>query len=184
MATERAKVPPKLLPVFAPARGDLRYRGAYGGRGSGKSRTFAMIAAVFGYCEPLRILCVRELQSSIKESFYAEIKEAIASISWLAAAYDVGENYIRGYNGTEFLFKGLRHNISSVKSTANIDICIIEEAEDVPEYAWIDLEPTIRAPKSEIWVIWNRKIDGSPVDERFIKNCPPRAAIAGNKLLR
>lgn len=171
------KLPPKLVPVFTPARGELRYRGAYGGRGSGKSFSFALMAAVWGYAEKLRILCTRELQVSIKESFHAEVKNAIASTPWLAAHYDVGIDYIRGKNGTEFIFRGLRHNMSAIKSMAQIDLCIIEEAEDVPEASWQDLEPTIRAEGSEIWAVWNPKKDGSPVDNRFRKATPPRSAI-------
>lgn len=177
MTTTKLRIAPKLLPVFTPKRGSLRYRGAYGGRGSGKSFTFAKMAAVWGYVEPLRILCARELQVSIKDSMHAEIKNAIKSEPWLAAGYDVGENYIRGHNGTEFIFKGLRHNMSSIKSMAQIDLCIVEEAEDTPEYSWLELEPTIRAPKSEIWVIWNPKKDGSPTDTRFKKSQPPRSKI-------
>src|SRR5574343_1524165 len=135
------------------------------------------MAAIYGYAECLRILCTREIQDSIKDSFHAELKNAIASEPWLAAAYDVGVDYLRGKNGTEFLFKGLRHNIGSIKSTAQIDLCIVEEAEDVPEASWQALEPTIRAPKSELWIIWNPRADGSPVDQRFVKNVPPRSAI-------
>lgn len=175
--TARIKLPPKLVPVFTPRRGDLRFRCAYGGRGSAKSFTFAKMAAVWGYAEPLRILCTRDLQISIKESFHAELKNAIASEPWLARAYDVGVDYIRGANGTEFIFRGLRHNMSNIKSMAQIDLCIVEEAEDVPEASWIDLEPTIRAPLSEFWVIWNSRDKNSPVDRRFIQNTPPRSMI-------
>jgi phage terminase large subunit len=135
------------------------------------------MAAIWGLVEPLRILCTRELQVSIKESFHAEIKSAINATPWLAAAYDVGVDYIRGKNGTEFIFRGLRHNIGAIKGLAQIDLCIIEEAEDVPEASWIDLEPTIRAPLSEIWVIWNPRTDNSPVDKRFVKSQPPRSMI-------
>lgn len=170
MTTAEIQLPPKLLPLFAIPRGELSYRCSHGGRGSGKSFNFALMAAIWGYAEPLRILCTRELQVSIKESFHAELKNAIASIPWLEAAYDVGVDYIRGKNGTEFIFRGLRHNMGSVKSTAQIDLCIVEEAEDVPEESWVDLLPTIRAPKSETWVIWNSKKEGSPVDFRFIQN--------------
>lgn len=177
MTVARVELPPKLLPVFAPKRGDLRYRGARGGRGSGKSFTFAKMAAIWGIVEPLRILCTRELQVSIKESFHAELKSAINDTPWLASAYDVGIDYIRGKNGTEFIFRGLRHNIGAIKGLAQIDLCIVEEAEDVPEASWIDLEPTIRAPLSEIWVIWNPRTDGSPVDKRFVKETPPRSKI-------
>jgi phage terminase large subunit len=171
-------LPPKLVPLFAPPRGTLRYRASKGGRGSAKSMTFAKMAAVFGYMEPLRILCTRDLLESIKESFYAEIKAAIESEPWLAWFYDVGESYIRGRNGTEFIFKGLRYNIKDIKSMAQIDICIIEEADSVSEKSWLDLEPTIRAPKSEIWVIWNPEVEGSPVDKRLCgPELPPRAMV-------
>lgn len=175
MTIAKIKLPPKLIQVFNKPLGHYRYRGAYGGRGSGKSFNFATMAATFGYMKPLRILCTREFQVSIKQSFHAEIKSAIASHEWLYDSYDVGIDYIKGANGTEFIFQGLRR--TNIKSLSQVDICIVEEAEDVPEEAWVDLEPTIRAKNSEIWPIWNPRADGSPVDKRFIKNAPARSAI-------
>lgn len=177
MSTAIIKLPPKLVPLFAPPRGALRYRGSYGGRGSAKSFTFAKMAAVWGYAEPLRILCTREFQCSIKDSFHAEVKNSIASEPWLDAAYDVGVDYIKGRNGTEFIFRGLRNNQGNIKSLAHIDLCIVEEAEDIPESSWQVLEPTIRAPKSEIWPIWNPGKKGSPTDTRFRINQPPRSMM-------
>lgn len=179
MSIATIRIPPKLVPIFTPPRGDVQYRAAYGGRSSGKSFTFAEMAAVWGYAEPLRILCAREFQASIKESFHAELKAAIEGEPWLVAHYDVGADYLRGKNGTEFIFRGLRHNVQSVKSLAKIDLTIVEEAEDVPEAAWLALEATVlRQPKSEIWPIWNPRIDGSPVDMRFRKATPANAAVA------
>ena len=176
--TARIKLPPKLVPVFAPTRGAVQYRGAWGGRGSGKSFSFALMAAVWGYAEPLRILCTRELQVSIKESFHAELKAAIEAHPWLEAHYTVGVDYLRGANGTEFIFRGLRHNIGSIKSLAKIDLTIVEEAEDVPEASWIGLEATVfRQPSSELWAVWNPRTDGSPVDNRFRKDPPPNSLI-------
>ena len=152
MTTARIKLPPKLKPVFAPARGSVQYRATYGGRGSAKSFTAALMAAVWGYAEPLRILCTREFQVSIKESFHAELKAAVASVPWLADHYDVGVDYLRGKNGTEFIFRGLRHNVGSIKSLAKIDLTICEEAEDIPEESWLALEATVfRQAKSELW---------------------------------
>lgn len=137
------------------------------------------MAAIFGYAEPLRVLCTREYQVSIKESFHAELKAAIASEPWLESFYDIGVDYLRGPNGTEFLFRGLRHNITNIKSLAKIDLTIVEEAEDVPEQSWVALEPTVlREVGTEIWSIWNPRDEGSPVDERFRKNLPPNAVIA------
>jgi len=137
------------------------------------------MAAVWGYAEPMRILCVREFQASIKESFHAELKAAIESQPWLAAHYDVGVDYLRGANGTEFIFRGLRRGEQSIKSLAKIDLTIVEEAEDVPETAWLALEATVfRQPRSELWPIWNPRLDGSPVDKRFRKSPPANALIA------
>lgn len=177
MKTAKIEIPPKLIPLFNKPRGELRYRGAYGGRGSAKSMNFALMAAVMGYAEPLRILCTREFQVSIKESFHAELKKAINMYPWLKEGYDIGVDYLRGHNGTEFIFKGLRRNISSVKSMSDIDICIVEEAEDVPESSWIELVPTIRKPGSEIWPVWNPRDPTSPVDKRFRQNTPARSMI-------
>lgn len=169
MSNAVVKLPPKLIPIFAPARGAATYRGAWGGRGSGKSMNFAKMAAIWGVVYPLRILCVREIQASIKESFHAELKAAIESEPWLAAAYDVGKDYLRSkINPTEFLFKGLYANLNGVKSTAKVGLTIVEEAEDVSEDAWLALEATVlREPDSELWALWNPKIEGSPVDTRF-----------------
>ncbi len=172
------KLPDKVKQVFTPARGSVQYRGLYGGRGSGKSFGAAKMAAVWGMVDPLRILCTRELQVSIKESFHAELKAAIASEPWLEAHYSVGVDYIRGRNGTEFIFRGLRHNTTAIKSLAKIDLTIVEEAEDVPEESWLALEATVfRQLKSELWAIWNPRLDGSPVDNRFRKDPPPNAVI-------
>ena len=146
------------------------------------------MAAIWGLIAPLRILCTRELQVSIKESFHAELKAAIASEPWLEAHYRVGIDYIKGANGTEFIFRGLRHNTASIKSLAKIDLTIVEEAEDVPEESWLALEATVfRQPDSELWAIWNPRLDsrledgrwtGSPVDIRFRKNPPENALVA------
>jgi len=178
MTKAQIELPQKLIPVFAKPRGAVQYRALYGGRGSAKSRSAAIMAAVWGYMEPLRILCAREFQVSIAESFHAELKEAVASIPWLAEHYDVGRDYLRGRNGTEFIFRGLRRNSQSIKSLANIDLTIVEEAEDVPEDSWLALEATVfRQPRSELWAIWNPRDDGSPVDQRFRKSPPARALI-------
>ncbi len=179
MATEaRVQLPPKLIPIFSPARGAVQYRALRGGRGSAKSFSAAKMAAIWGYAEPLRILCTREYQASISESFHAELKAAIASEPWLEAHYDIGVDYLRGTNGTQFIFRGLRRNIQSIKSLAKIDLTIVEEAEDVPEESWLALEATVfRQPRSELWPLWNPRTDSSPVDMRFVKHPPANALI-------
>lgn len=188
MATLRIELASKLATALTPDLGTYAYRAFHGGRGSAKSFSVAKMAAVFGAIEPLRILCVREFQVSIAESFHAELKAAIASEPWLEDAYDVGKDYLRGHNGTEFIFRGLRRNTQSIKSLAQIDLTIVEESEDIPEEAWLALEATVfRQPRSELWAIWNprtraRKNDkgqweGSPVDARFRQSPPPRSIV-------
>jgi len=154
----------------------VQYRCSHGGRGSGKSFSFAKMAAIWGYAEPLRILCTRDLQISIKESFHAELKAAIESEPWLAAHYNVGVDYLRGDNGTEFLFRGLRNNVSSVKSTEAIKICWVEEAQAVSEDSWKWLLPTIREDNSEVWVTFNPEMTTDPTYLRFVHD-PPEGAI-------
>lgn len=179
MTQATINLPRKMVPIYGPTRGAVQYRATYGGRGSGKSFAAALMSAVWGYAEPIRVLCAREFQVSIAESFHAELKAAIASEPWLAAHYDVGRDYLRGTNGTEFIFRGLRRNEQSIKSLSSIDLTIVEEAEDIPEHSWLALEATVfRQPKSELWSIWNPREEGSPVDQRFRKSPPDNALIA------
>lgn len=173
------ELPTKILETFGPPRGSFRYRVAKGGRGSGKSVGAATIAAIWGMSEQLRILCVRQFQNSIADSFYREIVDALELNPWLAAHYTVTKETITGRNGTQFIFKGLDRNPQSIKSLAKIDLTIVEEAEDIPEQSWINLEATVfRQPMSEIWVIYNPKKENSPVDFRFVKNTAPFSIVS------
>lgn len=163
-------LPAKLEPVFL---GPARYRCAWGGRGSGKTRTFATMAAVHGARAASAgkrgiILCCREFMNTLADSSFSEVKEAIESNAWLASVYEVGKEYIRTKDGrVEFSFAGLRHNLNSIKSKALILLCWIDEAERVSEQAWQVLIPTVREDESEIWVTWNPERKGSATDRRF-----------------
>lgn len=175
MTTAKIEIPPKLLTVFSKPRGYYRYRGAHGGRGSGKTRTFALMTAVHGYQMGMNgesgvILCAREHLNSLDDSSMEEIKQAIRSVDWLAAYWEIGEKYIRSVDGRiKYVFAGLRHNLDSIKSKAKILLCWIDEAETVSETAYKKLIPTVREANSEIWVTWNPEKDGSPTDLRFRK---------------
>ena len=179
-APAKIKIPEKIGTVLGAPRGTYRYRVLHGGRGSGKSYTAALMAAVWGVVEPLRILCAREYQVSIRDSMFAEIANAITDNPMLSAQYKIGRDYIRGSNGTEFLFVGLRYNIESIKSMSQIDLCIVEEAEDVPANSWRYLIPTIRKEGSEFWIIFNPRHPESYVSQTFLsdRSAPPRTAIS------
>ena len=180
MSTQRIELPPKLIPVFT---GEAMYRGAYGGRGSAKTRSFAKMAAVWGLRfaqanEPGVIVCGREYMNSLDESSMAEVKAAIVSEPWLAAAYDVGEKYIRTADRrVDFAFIGLRHNLDSIKSKSRIRLLWVDEAEPVSESAWMKAIPTVREDGSEIWVTWNPERKNSATHKRFRESPPESSKI-------
>ncbi len=180
MTVVRIEIPPKLIPVF---EGNYRYRCSHGGRGSAKTRTFALMTAIRGYMAAMNgqsgvILCAREYMNSLEESSMEEVKQAIRSVPWLNDFYELGEKYIRTKcRSVNYVFAGLRHNLDSIKSKARILIAWVDEAESVSEIAWTKLTPTVREAGSEIWVTWNPERDGSATDKRFRKNPPDNAVV-------
>lgn len=180
MTVARIEIPPKLIPAF---EGNYRYRCSHGGRGSAKTRTFALMTAIRGYMAAMNgqsgvILCAREYMNSLEESSMEEVKQAIRSVPWLNDFYDLGEKYIRTKcRSVSYVFAGLRHNLDSIKSKARILIAWVDEAESVSEIAWTKLAPTVREAGSEIWVTWNPERDGSATDKRFRKNPPDNAVV-------
>jgi phage terminase large subunit len=176
----RIELPHKLVPVFT---GEALFRGAYGGRGSAKTRSFAKMAAVRGLqCarngESGVVVCGREFQNSLDESSMAEVKAAIESEPWLKEHYEIGEKFIRTWDGRiDFAFVGLRRNIESVKSTARIRLLWVDEAEPVSEVAWSKAIPTVREDNSEIWVTWNPERRASATNQRFRVNPPDNSKI-------
>jgi phage terminase large subunit len=164
------ELPPKLVNLFD---GEARYRVAFGGRGSGKTRSFALMSAVYGYRWGMsgkqgQILCAREHLNSLDESSLEEVKSAIQSVDWLDAYYEIGEKYIRSRDGrVSYVFSGLRRNLDSIKSKARVILAWVDEAENVSEAAWQKLIPTIREEESEIWVTYNPESKHSAVHQRF-----------------
>jgi phage terminase large subunit len=167
------ELPPKLVNLFD---GEARYRVAFGGRGSGKTRSFALMSAVYGYRWGMsgrqgQILCAREHLNSLDESSLEEVKSAIQSVDWLDAYYEIGEKYIRSRDGkVSYVFAGLRRNLDSIKSKARVILAWVDEAENVSEAAWQKLIPTIREEESEIWVTYNPESKHSAVHQRFRVN--------------
>ncbi len=180
MATAKIQLPPKLIPVFL---GDADYRGAYGGRGSAKTRSFAKMSAVRGYQwsmagEEGLIVGAREFMNSLDESSMAEIKAAILSEPWLADHYEIGEKFIRTRDRRiEYDFIGLRHNLDSVKSKARIKLMWVDEAEPVTAKAWEKAIPSVREHDSEMWITWNPEAKQSATHKRFRLDPPERSKI-------
>lgn len=176
----QVKIPSKLIPVFA---GEADVRGAYGGRGSAKTRSFALMTAVRAYMWAAEgregiILCGRQYMNTLDESSLEEVKAAIRSEEWLNEVFDIGEKYVRTKDGrVHYKFTGLDRNVGSVKSKSRILLCWVDEAEAVNDTAWTILIPTIREEDSELWVTWNPERDGSATDIRFRKTKDPRYKV-------
>ena len=166
----KIEIPPKLLPVFD---GEADVRGAYGGRGSGKTRTFAKLTAIRAHMWDMAgrhgiILCGRQFQNSLEDSSLEEIKSSIRDEPWLEPHFDIGERYVRTKSGRiSYSFTGLDRNIDSIKSKSRILLCWVDEAEPVDEEAWIKLIPTLREEDSELWVTWNPESKYSATHLRF-----------------
>lgn len=150
--------------LFRPAR----YKVAHGGRGSSKSWSFARALLALGAHKPLRILCAREIQKSIRDSVKRLLDDQIQAMG-LGQFYESVETEIRGRNGTLFAFSGLaQHTVESVKSLEGFDICWVEEAQTVSKKSWDILVPTIRKDGSEIWISFNPVLDTDETWVRFV----------------
>lgn len=170
MSVAQIRMPAKLVPVF---EGEADVRGSHGGRGSGKTRTFAKMTAVRAHIWDMAgregiILCARQFMNSLADSSLEEVKAAIRDEPWLEAHFEIGENYIRTKSGRiSYSFIGLARNINSIKSKSRILLAWVEEAEPVTEEAWVKLIPTLREEDSELWITWNPERKKSPTNLRF-----------------
>ncbi|MCA0846111.1 PBSX family phage terminase large subunit [Salipiger thiooxidans] len=158
---------------FAPAR----YKGLYGGRGSGKSHCFAGLAVLRCAERPsFRLVCVREVQRSIADSVKMLIEDKINSFG-LAEFFKITEAEITGLNGSRIIFRGMQnHTAASIKSLEGFDAAWIEEAQTISRKSLELLTPTIRKEGSEIWASWNPENPDDPIDEELRKH-PPDGAI-------
>lgn len=152
-----------------------RYKVFYGGRGGAKSQTFAIVLLLLGMQKPIRVLCAREVQKSIKDSVKRLLDDEISRLG-LGGFYTSLEAEIRGANGTLFVFYGL-HNMSSLKSMKGLTHCWVEEAESISDRSLDILRPTIREPGSEIWFSFNPEHVHSPIWQQFIVGRPEDALV-------
>lgn len=173
-AIANAQFPAKLECLFNPK--NSRYRVLYGGRGGAKSWGVSRALLIKGAQSPLRILCAREFQTSIKDSVHKLLCDQIADMG-LSSFYEITEKSIRGKNGTEFFFVGLRNNVVNVKSIEGVDVCWVEESQTVSRNSWNVLIPTIRKEQSEIWVTFNPELETDETYQRFVANPPPNAIV-------
>lgn len=163
-----------LRPFLAPAR----YKGGFGGRGSGKSHFFATLAVAECLRTPgLRVVCVREVQKTLKDSAKRLIEDKISELG-VSSRFNVLKNEIGTPGGGVIMFQGMQdHTAESIKSLEGIDRAWVEEAQTLSARSLEMLRPTIRAPGSELWFSWNPRSAGDPVDALLRGPEPPPGAI-------
>jgi len=171
-AIAKAEFPHKLSVLFEKSR----YKVLYGGRGGAKSWGIARALLILGAKSELRILCAREFQTSIRDSVHKLLCDQIESLG-LLGFYEITQTSIRGKNGTEFSFVGLKNNVGNVKSYEGVDICWVEEAQTTSRMSWNVLIPTIRKEGSEVWISFNPELETDETYQRFVINPPEDAKI-------
>jgi len=171
-AISKAQFPIKLEGLFKPSR----YKVLQGGRGGAKSWGIARALLIKGAKDKIRVLCAREFMTSMKDSVHKLLCDQIQALG-LTGFYEITQNSLRGANGTEFAFVGLKNNVANVKSYEGVDICWVEEAQTVSRLSWNVLIPTIRKEKSEIWVSFNPELETDETYQRFVAN-PPEDCIS------
>lgn len=171
-AIARAEFPAKLECLFQKSR----YKVLYGGRGGAKSWGIARALLILGARHQIRILCAREFQTSIRDSVHKLLCDQIEALG-LLGFYEITQASIRGMNGTEFSFVGLKNNVANIKSFEGVDVCWVEEAQTVSRMSWNVLIPTIRKQGSEIWISFNPELEADETYQRFVAHPPPDCIV-------
>lgn len=166
VVTQRTQLPKAFRSLF---HTKARYKGFYGGRGTAKSHTIAEALIIRAATRPIRVLCCREIQRSIKESVKRLLDDKIRKLG-LAHMFTSTGNQISSTTGAWFGFEGLRNNIDIIRSYEGIDVVWIEEANRTSVRSWETLTPTIRQTGSEIWASWNPYMPTDPIDDFFRGN--------------
>lgn len=146
----------------------------YGGRGGGKTQNIAQCLILLAISKKMRILCLRESQSSIAESVKHTLESWIDTLQ-LNDEFTIQHNSITCSNGSEFIFMGMRsHNAVNVKSIDDISVCWIEEGEAFSQRSWDLLVPSIvRYKDPRIIVSFNPYREDDALYKEFIVREPP-----------
>ena len=150
-------------PTFAALLQPARYKGVFGGRGSGKSHFFAELLVEHCIINPgTRAVCIREIQKSLKESAKRLIEDKIETLG-VSSMFKVQNEQIITPGGGVIVFMGMRdHTKESIKSLEGFNICWVEEAQTLSKGSLDMLRPTIRTQGSQIWFSWNPRLKSDP----------------------
>ena len=173
----RVKFPKKLRFLFEPHP----FKIIYGGRGGLKSKNVARALVMEAGKRKLRILCARETQNSIDESVHKQLSDEIEELG-VSHLFKIQQTTITSTCGSEFIFKGLRHNPTNIKSIKGVNIVWVEEAQTVSKTSWDYLLPTLRdnaedGSTPEVWVTFNTDLETDDTFKRWVLNPPPGAVV-------
>lgn len=163
--------------VFLPLLEPARYKGAHGGRGSGKSHFFAELLIEACLMRTTRAVCIREIQKSIKQSVKLLLEDKIKALG-VADNFRILDDLIEAPHGGLIIFQGMQnHTADSIKSLEGYDIAWVEEAHSLSQRSLDLLRPTIRKPGSELWFSWNPETQKDPVDMLLRGEKRPKDAV-------
>jgi phage terminase large subunit-like protein len=168
----------KVAEIFRPLLSPSRYKGAHGGRGSGKSHFFAGTAVALCIQSPgSRIVCAREVQRSLRDSVKLLVEDKIREFG-VENHFKIMYDHIRTPGQGLIVFQGLQdHTAESIKSLEGFDAAYLEEAHTITKRSLELLRPTIRKPGSQIWASWNPRLATDPIDTLLRGEFPPPSSI-------
>lgn len=173
--TLRIQTPRVFVPLLQEG---MRYKGAWGGRGSGKSWFFASYIIERCISESgLRVVCVREVQKTLRESAKRLLEDTIKAMG-VGHLFDVQADCIKTPGGGIIIFQGMQdHTAESIKSLEGFRVCWWEEAQTASDRSVELLRPTMRSG-SEILFSWNPRNANDPVDKLLRgPDLPARAVV-------
>ena len=174
MATLTIETPRVFKPLLYPSR----YKGAHGGRGSGKSHFYAELLIERCLLNPgTRWACIREVQKSLEQSVKRLLEDKIETLA-VGSMFNIKQFEIETPGGGLIIFQGMQnHTADSIKSLEGFDGAWVEEAQSLSQRSLDLLRPTIRKPGSELWFSWNPNMDTDPVDALLRGDNPPPDAV-------
>lgn len=164
--------------LFNDLNSGSRYVVLEGGRGSGKSTGIGMYFLARAIAGQEKILCLREIQISLRESVKGLLDKLIRADQRLIDFFDIQRDTIAGKNGSAFFFRGLRdHTADAVRSFEGATLAWCEESQTVSRLSLDTLTPTIRESGSQIFFSMNRRYERDPVYVDFIVDGHPLARV-------
>jgi len=155
----------------------VRYKGAHGGRGSGKSHFFGELWLEENISDKYDFVCIRETLKSLEFSVKKLLESKISQYN-AGAYFEIQDRRIMSKHGGVTIFEGMQnHTSDSIKSLEGFDRAWFEEAQNASDKSLTMLRPTIRKPNSQMWFGWNPDKASDPIDSLLRINPPPNSIV-------